>query len=182
MRAINNSNPKNLFKYTLGYYDGHKRENNIFFKSNLRKNENKISIHYQRQKVSEILTKKFGEINSKRLNHKDFLLSLKNSKISVGAFGWGEICYREFEAIKMGTAVLFPNMDNIETWPNIYQDGKTYLSYDYDMNNLLEKVEELLSNDELRNNLVKNSQKVCKSVYDTEGQKYLINFFDEIIK
>lgn len=182
LRAINNSNPKNLFKYTLGYYDGHKRENNIFFRSNLRKNENKISIHYQRQKVSEILTKKYGEINSKRLNHKDFLLSLKNSKISVGAFGWGEICYREFEAIKMGTAVLFPNMDNIETWPNIYQDGKTYLSYDYDMNNLLEKVEELLSNDELRNSLVKNSQKVCKSVYDTEGQKYLINFFDRIIK
>ena len=107
---------------------------------------------------------------------------MNKAKISVGSFGWGEICYREFEAIKMGTAVLFPNMDNIETWPNIYQDGKTYLSYDYDMNNLLEKVEELLSNDELRNNLVKNSQKVCKSVYDTEGQKYLINFFDKIIK
>ena len=87
------------------------------------------------------------------------MLSLKNSKISVGAFGWGEVCYREFEAIKMGAAVLFPNMNNIETWPNIYKDRITYLSYDYDMNNLLDKIKELLDDNELRNNLIRNSQK-----------------------
>ena len=63
---------------------------------------------------------------------------LKNSKISVGAFGWGEICYREFEAIKMGTAVIFPNLNYLETWPNIYQDNYSYLSYELDFSNLNE--------------------------------------------
>lgn len=180
LKAINATNYKNFFKYTLGYHDNHNRENDIFFSSNLRKNEQKISIHYQRQKVSEILMKRYGEINSERLSHKDFLLSLKKSKISVGAFGWGEICYREFEAIKMGSAILFPNMDNIETWPNIYQDRVTFLSYDYDMSNLLDRAKELIDNDNLRNTLIKNSQKICKSVYSNEGLEYLINFFKKI--
>ena len=50
----------------------------------------------------------------------------------------------------MGAAVIFPKMDNIETWPNIYKNRITYLSYDYDMSNLLDKIKELLDNDELR--------------------------------
>ena len=180
IKAINCSNYKDLFEYTLPYHKVEKKENDVFFKFNLRNNENKISIHYQRKKVNEILTQHYGINNSRRVSHRDFLLSLKNSKISVGAFGWGEVCYREFEAIKMGAAVLFPNMNNIETWPNIYKDKITYLSYDYDMNNLLDKIKELLDDNELRNNLIRNSQKVCKSVYDNEGLDFLINFFKKI--
>ena len=179
-KAINCPNYKDLFNYTLGYYNKEIRENDVFFKFNLRDNEEKISIHYQRKKVNEILTKYYGIRNFKRVSHKNFLLSLKNSKISVGAFGWGEVCYREFEAIKMGAAVLFPNMNNIETWPNIYKDRITYLSYDYDMSNLLDRIKELLDNDELRSSLVKNSQKICKSVYDKEGLDFLINFLKKI--
>ena len=179
LKGINCSNYKNLFKYTLGYYEGETRKM-MFFKFNLRDNEKKISIHYQRKKVNEILTKRYGVKNLNRISHKDFLLSLKNSKISVGAFGWGEVCYIEFEAIKMGAAVLFPNMNNIETWPNIYKDRITYLSYDYNINNLLDKINELLDDNDLRNTLVRNSQKVCKSVYDNEGFDYLINFLKKI--
>ena len=174
------SNYKELFKYTLDYYNENFKKNDIFFKFNLRNSENKISIHYQRQRVNEILTNYYGYKNFNRLSHRDFLISLKNSKISVGAFGWGEVCYREFEAIKMGAAIIFPNMDNIETWPNIYQDRITYLSYNYDLKNLLAKVEELLNDQELRTNLIKNSQEICKSVYDVKGLNFLINFFKKI--
>ena len=180
LKAINCSNYKDLFEYVLPYHEVEKKKNDVFFKFNLRNNENKISIHYQRKKVNEILTQQYGINNSRRVSHRDFLLSLKNSKISVGAFGWGEVCYREFEAIKMGAAVLFPNMNNIETWPNIYKDRITYLSYDYDMNNLLDRIKELLDDNELRNNLIRNSQKVCKSVYDNEGLDFLMNFFKKI--
>ena len=48
------------------------------------------------------------------------------------------------------------------------------------MNNLLDKIKELLDDNELRNNLIRNSQKVCKSVYDNEGLDFLINFFKKI--
>ena len=59
----------------------------------------------------------------------------------------------------MGAAFLFPNMNNIETWPNIYKDRITYLSYDYNINNLLDKINELLDDNDLRNTLVRNFRK-----------------------
>ena len=46
--------------------------------------------------------------------HKNYLTNLMKSKISIGCFGWGEICYREFEATRMGTAVVYPNINYIE--------------------------------------------------------------------
>ena len=48
------------------------------------------------------------------------------------------------------------------------------------MNNLLDKINELLDDYNLRYTLVKNSQKVCKSVYNNEGLDYLINFLKKI--
>ena len=80
----------------------------------------------------------------------------------------------------MGAAVLFPNMNNIETWPNIYKDRITYLSYDYNINNLLDKINELLDDNDLRNTLVKKFPEICKSVYDNEGFDCLINFLKKI--
>ena len=128
-----------------------------------------------------MLNNRYHLVN-KRLSHKLYLEELRNSKISVGAFGWGEICYREFEAIKMGAAVIFPNVDYIETWPNIYQDNISYLSYKLDFSNLFEKIELLLQDNKLRASLIENSQNICKSVYTSKGLEYLINFFSKISK
>jgi len=48
------------------------------------------------------------------------------------------------------------------------------------MSNLLDKIEEHLNNQELRTNLIKNSQEICKNVYDVKGLNFLINFFKKI--
>ncbi len=173
-------NYKELFKYTLGYHNKQKL-NDVFYKFNLRDNDIKKTIHFQRNEVNKMLNNRYHLVN-KRLSHKLYLEELRNSKISVGAFGWGEICYREFEAIKMGAAVIFPNVDYIETWPNIYQDNISYLSYKLDFSNLFEKIELLLQDNKLRASLIENSQNICKSVYTSKGLEYLINFFSKISK
>ena len=36
------------------------------------------------------------------------------------------------------------------------------------------------SDKDLRENLVENSQRICKNVYSNEGLEYLINFFKKI--
>ena len=51
-------------------------------------------------------------------------------------FGWGEICYREFESVINGCPFMMPNMSHIKTYPNIYKIGSTY-------NNVDERAEEL---------------------------------------
>lgn len=80
----------------------------------------------------------------------------------------------------MGTAIIFPNLNYLETWPNIYQDNLSYLSYDLDFSNLNEKIDILINDENLRKNLVKNSQRILKSVYSEEGLNYLVNFFRKI--
>ena len=168
-------NYKELFKYTLKYYNLATRKQKVFYKFNLRNNDKKKSIHFQRNRVNEILKDKFS-LSTQRLNHRSYLEQLKNSQISVGAFGWGEICYREFEAIKMGAAIIFPNIDYLETWPNIYQDNFSYVSYELDFSNLIQKIDLVINNQNLRESLIENSQKIHKSVYSDVGLNYLINF------
>ena len=63
----------------------------------------------------------------------------------LSPFGWGEICYRDFEATLGGNLLLKPNMDHIETWPNIYTED-SYFKLDWSFNNL-DKISEILSND-----------------------------------
>ena len=50
----------------------------------------------------------------------------------LSPFGWGEICYRDFEATLGGNLLLKPNMDHIKTWPNIYtEDSYFKLDWNY---------------------------------------------------
>ena len=181
INSLYKNNYKELFKYTLRYYNNSIKSQDIFYRFNLRNNDKKKTIHFQRNEVNKILTQRFN-LPLERLSHKSYLNQLRNSKISIGAFGWGEICYREFEAIKMGTAIIFPNVDYLETWPNIYQDNFSYLSYKLDFSDLLEKIELLLDDSYLRAKIVENSQSICKNVYLNEGLNYLLNFFNKISK
>ena len=114
------------------------------------------------------------------MSHKDYLTNLMNSKISVGCFGWGEICYREFEATKMGTAFVYPNLHYIETWPDIFVEGKTYKSYELDFSNLQESIDFLLDNKSRREEMVYNSQLILDGVYSDSGLNYIIKFLKNL--
>ena len=93
----------------------------------------------------------------------------------------GEVCYREFEAIQCGTAIMFPDMSNIDTWPNIYIDNKTYISYDLDFDNLEKKLTNLVNDSNKRRELVQNSQDIMNDLRNKVGKDYFIKKIFEII-
>ncbi len=172
---------KELFKYSLRNREIVDKKFDIFFRLSNRKRNEKKSIHFQRQYVEDFLDKKYNvKIFKKRMSHKVYLNNLMNSKISVGCFGWGEICYREFEATRMGTAVVYPNIEYIETWPNIFVDGKTYKSYELDFSNLQESINFLLDNKSSRDEMVYNSQAILNKVYSNDGLDYIIKFLKKL--
>ena len=55
-----------------------------------------------------------GTVSGKEYHH-----AMKRSKICISPWGMGEICYREFEAMRYGTVVIKPKMDFVNTWPRI---------------------------------------------------------------
>lgn len=141
------------------------------------------SVGFQRKLLNENLSKlsKLNLLYDVRLNKKNYYKNLRNSKVSIGAFGWGEVCYREFEAIRSGVAFLFPNMSNIETWPNIYIENETYVSYNYDFNNFEDNLLNLISDVKLRKKLVQNSQQILDDMHGSIGENYFINKIFEIV-
>ena len=54
------------------------------------------------------------------------------------------------------------------------------MSYKLDFSDFFEKIELLLNDNDLRENIVKNSQKICRNVYSDEGLNYLTKFFKDI--
>lgn len=92
------------------------------------------------------------------INHRRYYSELKNAKVSISPFGLGEICYRDFESVICGAALIKPDMGHVETWPDIYKDGETYLKCAWDFSDVEEKIEELLSNTKKREALAKGAQ------------------------
>lgn len=94
------------------------------------------------------------------VDRKLYLQELRNSKICFSPFGYGEICWRDYEAIATGATLLKPDMSHISTKPDIYIPFETYVPVKWDMSDLDDKIQMLLENDELR-------QKIAKTAFDT---------------
>ena len=146
-------------------------------------NIHRNSVAYQRKNLQKILNnyENTNKIINNRYSKREYYNSLRNSKVSVGAYGWGEVCYREFEAIKCGVAFMTADMSNIETWPNIYFKNETYLPYDLDFKNFLYNLEELINNVELRKRLVHNSKQILHDCHSLKGKNYFLNKIKEIV-
>lgn len=76
----------------------------------------------------------------------------------LSPFGWGEICYRDFESAIGGNLLIKPNMDHLNTWPNIYRND-CYYKLDWDFDNI-DQINEIISSEKTIINCVNNSRKI----------------------
>jgi hypothetical protein len=91
------------------------------------------------------------------VSHRRYLAELKISKIVFSPFGYGEICWRDFEAVAAGAVLLKPDMSHVEANPNIYVPDETYVPVRWDFADLEEKVRELLADQSKREALSKRA-------------------------
>jgi hypothetical protein len=82
---------------------------------------------------------------------------LEDSKIVLSPFGWGEVCFRDFEAILAGALLFKPSMSHLLTWPNIYIPHETYIPLKWDGSDLMEQTEYYLNNERERNRIAANA-------------------------
>jgi hypothetical protein len=82
------------------------------------------------------------------LTRAEFLDELRRARAVVSPFGYGEICFRDFEALMAGACLYKPRMDHLETWPDWYRDGETFMSYAWDFSDFEENLERLLDEDQ----------------------------------
>jgi hypothetical protein len=143
------------------------------------------SIRYSFQR--KILQSKLMDLKSEgypvrvggSVSKKDYMKEIRNSKAIVSAYGWGEVCYRDFEAIQSGCLLIKPSMDHVETFPDIYIKNQTYISVGWNLEGLEDALIDIDNNYHCYLKIVQNAQKVYKNFID-DGDGF-VNRFIELI-
>jgi hypothetical protein len=121
---------------------------------------------HMRGRAFDVVTKLKNEVDpkfkllseNKLIPFEQYLKELSSSKVCFSPFGYGEVCWRDFEAILCGAVLLKPDMSHIETRPNIYQAYVTYVPVSWDFSDLEEKFLWLMDHPEEMQEITKNAK------------------------
>ena len=146
--------PSIKFLYKFTDYSWSKMKKNLLKPINIKKKILKVSARFSSNEYTNSIGFQRSLVLNKIKNNNLFLEGKIAKKKFVNetykvfgtfsAFGWGEICYRDFEASLGGSLLIKPDMSHLLTWPNIYND-KMYCSIDWDLENL-EKIQDFFDN------------------------------------
>lgn len=82
-----------------------------------------------------------------------FLAEMRHSKVCLSPFGYGEVCWRDYEAVLTGAVLVKPDMSHIATDPDIFIPWETYAPVAWDLSDFPDVVHRLLSDAPLRTRL-----------------------------
>ncbi|MEM1022760.1 MAG: glycosyltransferase [Myxococcota bacterium] len=123
-----------------------KREVAVHYRVSLSKVEDWYSVH--RVRLGEALRAASPHIPGKtvigvgpedRVPMEQFVREMKHTKIAVSPFGWGEVTDRDFRVVSEGALLMKPDVSHITTEPNIYEPFRTYVPFQWDGSDLLER-------------------------------------------
>lgn len=140
---------------------------------------NRETMRYQRQQVKELLK---DRVDTSKVERTKYFQELRNSVINVSPFGLGEISLRDFEIIVSGGLIMKANCDHMETYPNILYNESTYLSFNWDLSNFLEKLEYGIEHLPEMKQRAMACQKIYKDLLSTEsGHHHFCLYLVEIL-
>jgi len=139
-------NPEKAVRKNRGLYPVHARIGLI----------NRPSITHQRKLILEKIEGDERFLTGK-VSQAQFNRETADSRIVVSPFGWGELCLRDFETVRSGALLLKPDMGHLETWPNVFIPGETYVPINWDASDLVEKASSYLENEGERLRVAKNA-------------------------
>jgi hypothetical protein len=92
-----------------------------------------------------------------RVSPATFLAELRNSKICFSPFGYGEVCWRDYEAIFAGSLLLKPRMDHVRLATDIFVPGETYVPLQWDYADYEDAARRHLSDEKGRRAMTSNA-------------------------
>jgi hypothetical protein len=116
----------------------------------------KPSIAWQRKMILDKIEGRSGFLTG-LVGQRRFNLEIRNAKITLSPFGWGEVCLRDFEAVLCGSLLLKPDMSHLETWPDVFVPFETYVPFSWDAEDLLDKAEYYLAHEQERTRITTNA-------------------------
>jgi hypothetical protein len=156
-----------------------RRDNDVVFRGSVPKDWT----YYLRKDIEPALRrleKSFKVIlPTSRVPRDEYYREMRTSKIYISPFGYGEICWRDFEAILCGCLLVKPDMRHVETNPDIFISNQTYVPVRWDFSDLEEKCSFYLEHGGERQRIVDRAYGVLDNFYRGEG---VIEAFDSLLQ
>lgn len=95
-----------------------------------------------------------------------FNFEAAHSKIILSPYGWGELCLRDFEAVRNGALLMKPAMEHLETWPDIFREYETYVPIGWDAADLPDKADFYLANEYERKRMARAAWECYRTQLD----------------
>lgn len=122
-------------------------------------------------------------VSIEKLPLKQYIDEIRNAKIVISPFGWGELnVARDYECAINGALLMKPDFSFMETFPNIF-NVDTVETCDWDCNSIEEQISTILSN--YSHYIEKAREFQNRYLYclcNTEGQNEFCNHFATLIK
>lgn len=107
--------------------------------------------------------------NGVRVSQQEYYNHMFNSKIILAPYGYGEMAPRDLEAAMFGCILIKPDMSYVDTKPDIFEDGVTYIACKHDFSDLQEKVYDVLENYQEYYYIVENMRKTIEKELSVES-------------
>ncbi|HZX32172.1 MAG TPA: glycosyltransferase [Rhodocyclaceae bacterium] len=89
-------------------------------------------------------------VSSESVAFRRYLAELMAARICFSPFGYGEVCWRDYEAVMCGALLVKPDMSHVETRPDIFVPYETYVPVAWDLSDLEDTIERYLRDEEAR--------------------------------
>jgi hypothetical protein len=112
-----------------------------------------------------ILTRLSGrkEVLTGTVPQRQYNREIRSCQFVLSPFGWGELCFRDFEAILNKATLIKPSVSHLETWPDVFIEGETYIPVNWDMADLNEKMEFYLTRTQDARRIADNAYRLYSS-------------------
>jgi hypothetical protein len=90
---------------------------------------------------------------------------MRRGRICVSPLGYGEVCWRDFEAIICGCLLIKPDVSRLRSDPDIFVPGETYVPVRWDYADLPEKCAYYLERESERVRISENAYRVLANYY-----------------
>lgn len=145
------------------------KEHDVVFRGSVPNNW----MYYLRRDIAPAL-ERLGEryriiLPTNQVPTEEYYREMQSSRICVSPFGYGEICWRDFEAVLCGCLVIKPDMSHVETNPDIFKPYQTYVPVQWDFSDLEEKCSYYLEHDVERQHIAERAFNVLDEFYKTDG-------------
>lgn len=103
------------------------------------------------------------------VGRRHYLRELGASKICYSPFGYGEVAWRDYEAIAHGSLLLKPDMSHLETEPDVFIAGETYVPFKWDFSDVEQKIRYYLENSTEREEIAERAFTKLHEYFRSDG-------------